>query len=175
MNYLDTYIAEKHVPEDFQKELRSLNKEDLSVISKFLEVLSPSNNSFQVLYKYMIEISARDKKSISEILSDEELRKIVDGDKGSRKEKLSLVRRYLELKRFPEKNKIQDLMGLTVSNIRKEYGVILDLPDELEGDTVHVQFSIKSAEDFGNKLRKLEELRDSNQLEHLFDILMGRI
>lgn len=173
-NYIDTYIEEKRIPSDFESKIKAHSPEDLDSLSSFLEALSPSSNSFQLIYKYLIEISVRDKKTISEILADDRIKKIIYLENGSRKEKLSLVRKALELSRFPEKNKFYDSVSTLVSDVRKEFGIKLVPPDELEGDSIDVQFIIKSEQDLRLKIDALTKLDSSKKVSELFDILMGR-
>lgn len=172
--FLNNYLIEKHFPTDFSAQILSFDPELKQQVVVLFSELSPSFNSFNVLYDLAYEVSKKDNTKISDIFKNPEILSIISSDKGSRKDKLSKIRTTLEKLRYPEKFNILDHTRVLTKEIKSTYSVNLDLPEELEGDSIEVKFTIKSEKDLENKIQNLNSLLSSKKIDELFNLLLGR-
>ena len=173
--YLNKYAHDKHLPADFYSELCLLDLKSKEKLVELLELLSPSANALQGIYRLANEIIRREGFTFVDLFSSDEITSVLLANKLSRKEKTTLLRKRLEELRFPEKHQIVNTAHQLVDEIKKTYAVKLSLPDELEGEVIDFSFSIKSQADLENKISNLISLKDSGQVSALFDILLGRV
>jgi len=173
--FLNQYSKEKYLAADFVAEVLKLDQSSLKVITNILKELNPSGNSLQVMFDLANQIAMKRKISIADVLNEIEVEQILNKDKISKKEKTSLIRKSLESLRYPEKQKILSDVSALVESIRRNHSVKVKLPQDLEGDTIELSFSIKSPENLESKTEDLLRLSKSPDIKRLFDHLLGRI
>lgn len=172
--FLNNYATEKHLPADFYAELRALDDRSKSMLVEVLELLAPSANALQGIYKLGNEIARREGLVFADYFKKDQIANVLALDKISRKEKTALLRRCLEELRFPEKYQIVNSAQELVTEIKKTYAIKLALPEELEGDAIDLNFTIKSQADLEKKIANLIALKESGQISAIFDVLLGR-
>lgn len=168
--FLDLYVKEKRVDEKLSSQLHGLLKESPELLGILVEDLAPSANTMRQILECAAEIGQRDGSSISRVL--ENAMKDIGG--ASRKEKQAELRRSLECLRYPIKTKVLEKAEELKRTLQGQYGVKVELPEDLEGDQVQVSLRIRSSEDLGNYLPRLARLAKDKNLDELFCLMLGK-
>ncbi len=168
-----TYIHDKHVAGTLAEDLLSLSPADRQAVERVLQEVSPSANTLRSYLQLAQEIAARDSASIAEVLDTTGLRKAVDREGVSRKEKQKLVRQELEALRYPMVAKLQARLHQSVATLRKECGLRFVLPKDLEGDSVEIRVSARSADDLRTLAKQFEQAAECEATGELFRVLRG--
>ena len=142
-------------------------------LPQYLENLKPSENAARALSHLARQIAKRDDILEKDVLGQEEILEICSREKLGRKDKLKNIRAFLEKQRYPEKAKIEKELNECLEKIRKEHSLKLNLPKELEGDSLDFSFSFKNPSELKEFSRKIEKLSEDRNLEEIFDILTG--
>ncbi len=169
---LKQYVEEKHVGGSLRERLEALGVDEQEALCAIL-ALSPSANTLQELLRLSVEIAARDGVSLHSVLSSEELLAILEREGVNRKEKQKLLRALLEETRFPEMKKIRDSLSAHQAQLRKECGLRLSLPEDLEGDSVSLEISARSPKDLEQLAARIKQLAKHPSTKAVFDILGG--
>jgi hypothetical protein len=69
--------------------------------------------------------------------------------------------------------RINGLVDASLANIRRELGVKLNVPRDLEGQKISVSFEASEADGFKKIAQICEQLSDHPDLKKLFSILRG--
>lgn len=167
------YIETRGVEGSLREKLEQLEKNQSFFIESLLEKLNPNPNILREILSLVFEISQRDSISFEDLLLNSELQALLDS-KESGKSKSAKFRTKLEKLRYPEKAKIEsDLLDLQ-KNITQKYGLKVELPMELEGESLEVKFSFKNVKQLENIATKLSEMSKDSFLEEIFFILSGQ-
>ena len=146
MSELIDYLSQRKADESFVSRVLELDEAVQFVLYDFSNKLSPSASTLREYLELAEEISKRESVGLKEVLAGEEILPILEGA-GSKKEKQKLIRKSLEKRRFPEYHQLLDSLNQEVEKIRKDTGVSLDLPADLEGDRLSSLVSVRSSED----------------------------
>lgn len=92
--FLNKYAAEKHIPAEFYAELRALDESSKNKLVEILEIIAPSSNALQGIYKLANEIARREGLTFSGLFNKLEIESIFALDKISRKEKTALSKAF---------------------------------------------------------------------------------
>ena len=142
-------------------------------LPKHLSDLSPSKNAGTGLLELARQIANRDELNLEEVLSSEEIIKVCEKEKLGRKDKLRSVRLHLEQRRFPVLKEIEvELTDLT-RKIQKEVGLSVELPSDLEGDTLSFKIKARSPEELELASKRFQALADKDEMKRIFSILAG--
>lgn len=172
---VETYIIEKSVEGALLERLSRSTSEEKQALSKILSELSPSANTLKIFLTLADEISARDKVTSESVLSEPHLIEILCAEKISKKEKQKKLRVALEERRFPIRKKIQNELEACKKEILKNTGLKVEIPEELEGDSVELTIKARSNEDVQKASQKLSALAEQESLKKIFQILRGEL
>ncbi len=138
-----------------------------------LSALSPSDNASRALLGLARQISKRDGVSQQEVLDSEKIVEICLREKLGRKDKLKLVRDFLERKRYPLKAKLEKELSDCSDGVLKSLGVKLELPAEFEGDNISFKVKAKNLSEISTASKKILELSSNPEMARIFAILSG--
>ncbi len=144
-------------------------------LPEHIALLSPSKNAEVALLELARQIANRDELEIQEVLSDSYILEVCSREKLGRKDKLKLVRAKLEQIRFPLLKDLESRLERCKKAIQKELGLTLELPAQLEGDTISLRLKFRSEVDVLNASKKLGSLAKMDQTKEIFSILSGEI
>ncbi len=170
---IEQYINEKRLEGTLRSRLEESSPSERQALAPVLE-LSPSANTLQEILRLAGEIAARDQQELSRILSSSALASVIEQEDLNRKQKQKLLRQSLEDLRYPELKKLRDELEYHQKTIRKECGLRLSLPEDLEGDSLTLEVSARSPEDFKALSLRFEELAEHPSTKAVFAILGGR-
>jgi len=171
----ENYITERRVEGDLLERLQTLSLLEQQALNQFVAALSPSANTLREVIALVDGIAAREGVSFTDILSNPELAEIYAEQDWSRKEKQRRVRLVLEHRRYPVLTKIQNELQSCVSQIRSELGIVIELPKDLEGDTLSLSISANSPEKFAVLGEKLKQASSHAALKRIFQLLHGEL
>ena len=171
---LADFIQEKHAEPAFAELLLGLSDDAVSVVQQLIQTLSPSANTLRGYLELAREIGKRDELSPHAVLGATEVLKILAHDGWSKKEKQKRVRDHLEMIRYPWRAARERSIAEIVSKIRREFGVALECPEDLEGDALTLSLSFRSKEELQALADRLSAVATSADLDKLFGLLTGK-
>ena len=172
---LEIYVAEKRICGDLLDRITALEEGDAEALCWFVKELNPSANTLRGFIALLEEISRRESVPLCVLLSRQALRLIVQDAGWSRKEKQARVRRLLRRWRFPEMASIEDEMEREIAKLIEATGLRLELPQDMEGDSVSLLLRVRSPDDFPEIARKLLVLHQHPSSARLFSLLHGEV
>ena len=169
---IEQYCSKHKIQGQLLAQLYSLDPSSKESLLGVLSSLRPSANTLRNILKLSGEIAKRDKKEFSDLFSKKEIQDILNSELG-RKHKQEKITEELKLIRFPEMAKIKNEIASSINELRKEYGLRLNLPENLEGDKLRVQIEAKNADELLEKAKNLCSLSKDENLEKIFSTLKG--
>jgi hypothetical protein len=116
------------------------------------------------------EISVRERVTIAEILSRDEIRRIADA-RGSTPARASAFIDALRQTRFPRLRKMQERLRAEIAALKLPRGISLDLPKELGSDELTVSLRARSAGELDKLVGALN--RSSAGIARIVELLGG--
>ncbi len=176
---LQKFVEERRVEGSLLAVIEELYPEHRETLEFLVEELRPSANTFRDLIDLAKDIGARERKPFAAVLSKPLVEQFLGGDEGvsglSAKDKQKRLRVELERLRFPERTRITERLALLSLELRKSYGVDLELPEDLEGDTLVLSLKIRSPEQCESAVEKLREFPRDPRLQEIYEILLGDV
>ena len=170
---IKNFTEGKKLDKQFSDWLSTLEEADSVTVGRLVEILKPSLNQLKDFSSLAREISNRDNTSIAAQFESEEALAVLENEKLSRNDKLNSIGKILRDKRFPFKAELEKRLTKLQSDIRKNHGLKIEYPKDLEGVELKISISGKSPADFKEKSRQLEALSESKELEQIFSELLG--
>lgn len=171
---IQQFLDERRVEGALRENIEGLLPEHEPTLARLINELHPSGNTMREMLRLAREISVRDKQNLSEIFSESVLESLFRDGKLSTKEKQKKVRKYLEKKRYPEKSRLEDEALQLSRKIREKFGLHLQLPEDLEGDSIELQLSFRDGAQMKQFGERLVACADSEELSRVFQVLLGR-
>ena len=116
------------------------------------------------------EIAVRERITVAEILSRDEIRRIADAP-GSAPSRASAFIETLRRTRFPRLRKMQERLRAEIAALKLPRGLSLDLPRQLGSDELTVSLRVRSADELSKLVAALN--RSSAGLARIFELLGG--
>ncbi len=116
------------------------------------------------------EIAVRERTTIAEVLSRDEIRKIADAP-GSRPARASAFIEVLRQIRFPRLKKMQERLRAEIAALKLPNGISIVLPRELGSDELSISLRVRSADELGKLVAVLN--RSSAGLTRIVEMLGG--
>jgi hypothetical protein len=116
------------------------------------------------------EIAVRERITVAEVLSRDEIRRVADGS-GSGPARASALIEALRKTRFPRLRAMQERLRAEVAALKLPRGISVDLPKELGSDELTVSLRMRSADDFGRLVAALNQ--SSAGLARIVEMLGG--
>jgi hypothetical protein len=167
------FIDNRRVEGDFRCELLAYGEPDRQVIARLVSALNPSANALRAILAIAREIAARDEVSLAGVLSRADLAEVLSAPNFNFQEKQRRVAKALRRTRFPQLAEIEDELDRSQYEIRRNFGIAMKLPADLEGDTVEFSVRARSPEDLLRAAKQMEEAASSAALRGVFKILKG--
>lgn len=169
---IESYIQEKHVEGVLKARLEELLPEERQALEPLL-ALGPSANTLQEILRIAAELAVRDSQALASVLSSASA-PVISREGVGRKQKQKLIREALQDLRYPELKRLKENLELHQQKIRKDCGLKLQLPDDLEGDSLSVEVSARSSEELLKLSERFRELAEHPSTKAVFEILGGR-
>lgn len=170
---LSQYLSLKQISGTLFDDLLELGNREQEALGHLVETLLPSANTLRETLRLSREIALRDECAIADVLTRQELREVLEQEGASRKQKQHLLLVELKRLRYPEISRISLELEKGLRELIKETGLRLELPKDLEGDTLSLTISAKSPEDFLELSKKLEILGGHLETKRIFSLLRG--
>ena len=116
------------------------------------------------------EIAVRERITVAEVLSRDEIRRVADGS-GSGPARASSFIEALRKIRFPRLRAMQERLRAEVAALKLPRGISVDLPKELGSDELTVSLRVRSADDLGRLVAALN--RSSAGLARIVEMIGG--
>ena len=172
MDVLETFIEERQVDEKLRAKLFELAPEERGSVENLISQLSPSANTLREYLRLGEEIAIREERSLDAVLGSLEISQLLEYP-SSKKERQKLIRQALEQQRFPKVHKLRSELESCQKEILADLGLRIELPRDLEGDTLSVTISAKNARDFEAQGVKMTELSAHPALARIYSLLKG--
>ncbi|HQH25775.1 MAG TPA: hypothetical protein PLP17_00135 [Oligoflexia bacterium] len=170
---IEDYIAEKHVGGSLLSILRRLEAQDSRSVCALIEAINPSANTLRGLLDLVYEICRRDARKLHEVLALPVVHDVVRHEKLSRKEKQKALRIELEALRYPQMNSVRCKINAAQQELLRQFGLRVEAPKDLEGDTLTVRLSVRSLNEFADYAEKLKLLSRHPAAGEMFKLLRG--
>lgn len=170
---LSQYLSQKQITGTLFEDLLEVGDREQEVLGCLVETLLPSANTLREILRMSREIALRDGQAIADVLMRPELREAVEQEGKSRKQKQHQLLVELKRLRYPEISKVLLELEKGLRELIKETGLRLELPKDLEGDTLTMTVHAKSPEDCLDLSRKLEILGEHPETRRIFSLLRG--
>lgn len=168
------YLVEKSIDGTFAARLSQSSAEDRLVIEQILKQLRPSANMLRDLLRLVDDICAREKIALSQLFGETEFSMVLFDDVRGQKDKLQKIKRQLEARRYPETQKIWQELEQCQRALMRETGLRIELPKDLEGDTLHCTVAFRSVTECTATIQKLTALKSHRAFERILSLLTGR-
>ena len=170
---LKEYASQRKFSRSMMETLEELSFDDVVAVERLVSALQPSENTLRGILQLSTEVSARDKVVLSSLLNSTELVTIMTRSKVNRKDRQRAVREWLEGERYPLKQRISGELASLRRELVRESGFKIELPPQMEGDSLTVQMKISTTEECRSASEKLLALAESPSCQRVFDILQG--
>jgi len=173
-NALEQYVQSRVQDAKFASWLGSSSQETARVIERYIQQLRPSANALKAILELARDIAARDDTSLVQVLGEAELTQVLgDGDL-NKKDKYARIRYLIERKRFPEKAAVEDALHLLTKELLSTHGIRLELPDDLEGDSISMNLRFRSKEELLQVSERVSQLSKDERVARVFELLSGQ-
>lgn len=171
---IDCYVTAKGISGALATRLSQTKAEDRAVLEQILGQLHPSANMLRDLLRLADDICAREGISFSQLFGLTELHHVLCDQVSGQKDKLHKIKRLLEARRYPESHKIRQELDQCQRMLVRETGLKIELPKDLEGDTLHCTIAFRSAAECADIIDKLAALKSHPAYERILSLLTGR-
>lgn len=156
------YIDLKDINFRLIKDLLKLPGEVISQIAVWIEYTGMRVNIFKRVLENLIDIYRRD-NNLNQI-KNIEFKLIED-----RKERERCIYKHLFKIRYPEYSCLKQKAN-TIVEFYLERGILIDLPEYFEGDSINIIFRVKKGDDFKSFRKKLDYI-DEEKIDDLLGML----
>lgn len=175
---LQSFLQDRQVEGEFRAQLLALDAGTQAAVGQLVSVLAPSANALRELLSMATDVAARDRVTLQDVLSEREILTLVaDLDSQQRssnkKQLFAEVKQHLFARRYPEVARVQSRLAALQKEIATRFGLRVELPPELEGDTLSVSIKARSVDDFAKLGAAMQELSRSQQLREIYALLKG--
>jgi hypothetical protein len=116
------------------------------------------------------EIAVRERVTVADVLSRDEIRRIADGSASGPARAGALIEALRQI-RFPRLRAMQERLRAEVAALKLPRGISVDLPKELGSDELTVSLRVRSADDLGRLVAALNQ--SSAGLARIVEMLGG--
>ncbi len=144
--------------------LSLFNRDDWNTVFNFIMNLKTGTKKRNEIINMLFDISKRDNVSVEEIVSSENIIKILKS-KIDPPQKAERIYRYLYKIRYPEISKYADILSKKIKNINLPRNLHLEMPRYFEKWEFNISFRFKNIEDFKKGVETLNQILKSKNLE----------
>ena len=172
---LATWVEDRRANTQLVSRLIRGDKKERDVLVNWIEVLAPSANTLREFLRLADEVAARDGITAGEVLAAPELEKLLCAEGISRKDKQRLLREELEARRYPIRRRILERLTELQEQIAIETGAKVELPEDLEGDSIVFCLRARSPQQLATSAAQLAERAMGPGISELFAVMLGKI
>jgi hypothetical protein len=170
---LHVYLSEKQIVGHRRQEFDSLSGTDREVLIRLVDALKPSAGAFLEIIRLAREIAVRDRCSLQQVLEDAGTWSAANTH-GSAKQQTKLLTHALTRRRFPETARIEEKLERCRRSIAQDLGLRVEVPPDLEGDSLSLGVQFSSVDQLREIARKLDCLADHPSTSEMLLTLRGR-
>jgi len=150
-----------------------LSGPDREALLNLAQGLDVGQNHLRDLLDWLEEIKLRDGVSFAEILSREELSRIMSDPRLGRNDKLKRLKDELRRLRFPRMARIEKEIHQRVGEMKLKPQIQVNVPSGLESGTVTVQVKATDCDEMKRLIGDLVRLSEGEQMKQIFALLRG--
>lgn len=162
---LQEYVVRQNLSLSTSILFSSLDKEGQGAILPLLEALHPGENRVKEIITFVREISLRHGVSVSSVLANEEIGKIINDQDTPRNQRLEQLRRIVKEIRFPRLTAMEEKFSQYKRSLSLPPHITFHPPPFFEGEEFRMELRFKDFRAFRElvtKLRQIAEGEDNN-------------
>jgi ParB-like chromosome segregation protein Spo0J len=137
-----------------------LDKEAQGAILPLLEALRPGENRVKEMISFLREISLRDGVSVSSVLAEEKLGKILDDPDTPRPQRIERLRKILKEMRFPRLTAMEEKFAQYKRSLSLPPHITFHPPPLFEGEEFRMELRFKDFRAFRELVTKLHQIAE---------------
>lgn len=158
-----------------QERWLGLSEADREALLALALALKVGENHLKDLLDWLEEMALRDGASIAQILSREEISRIMSAPRLGRSDKLKRVKDELRKLRFPRLARIEDEIRRRIREMKLKPQVALTVPAGLEGGTVTIEMKATSYDELKRLFGEVAQVIEGQGMREIFALLHGEI
>ena len=129
-------------------------------------------NQFRDVFDLLQDIAARRGYGIAEVLADRPVAAVMHTPAG-RSDKIKALKAVLRRLRYPQLAAVEKRLDELRRQLGLSQGIVFELPQNLEGESISIRFSGRSAVELRGHASALVAALQKEQVEEMFRILEG--
>ena len=175
MNTLRNYLDERQIHDSLRQNLFALSPDAQEIVADIIRALRPSANTLRDILRLGEEICLRDGTTWGRLFSEGPARNaLAPGMALGAKDRAKELKRFLERKRFPETSAIEAKLEKCRTQLRRDVGLSVETPQDLEGDSVSLTLRFHSPEELAPLAEQSMKLAGHPALAQIFQLLKGQ-
>lgn len=138
--------------------LARFSREERESIGRFLAPLRLGENILREMLTFLWEISHRDGIGIDDLLSAQEIQRVLPDSHLSGPQKIQAIRKFLREKRYPRLSALEERFRSFRKGMRFSPKVTITPPPFFEGDRFKIEIGFESLEEYEAVLGELQNL-----------------
>lgn len=170
------YIVKQNLSLSTSVLLSSLDKDGQGAILPLLEALRPGENRVKEMVSFLREISLRDGVSVSSVLANEEIGKIINDQDTPRPQRMEQLRRIVKEIRFPRLTAMEEKFAQYKRSLSLPPHVTFYPPPFFEGEEFRMELRFKDFRAFRELVTTLRQIAEGedNDMDPLLELGYGR-
>jgi hypothetical protein len=152
---------------DLQKKYKI---DDIKQILVFFQNLSPGLNRQRELLILLEELAHNEDKTVSELIEDKEIIKIISDGSLAKPQKLSMIIRLLNEKRFPEMIKLKTRFELLAKEAKLSENPKILSPRNFEDTNFKIELKFNNIETYLNLCKKMSNSYETGEINRFFEL-----
>jgi hypothetical protein len=168
-----TYAASKRIGDPTLERWLSQRSGDRDAVLALVERLRLGENQVRDLIDRLEDVAARRGSSPGAVLADPAVRAVLERGLG-RNQTIHALRLALNRLRYPQMAVVEEELRRLVGGLRLPSGVRVELPADLEGDSVAVVVSAPTASELRARLQSLAGAVAGEEVDRIYALLEGK-
>jgi len=136
--------------------------EEQESLAGFLAPLRLGENVLREILTFMWEISRRDGVRVDEVISGEEMRRLLSDGRLSGPQRIEAIRRVLREKRYPRLSALEETFRSARKRMRLSPKILLKPPPFFEGNRFRIEIGFETLEEYRAALSELRDLPEES-------------
>lgn len=146
------------VPPETAFLMNGVNQADQGAFLRLIETLRLGRNRQREFWALLADVARLQEKSVSDLLSGEEIRAVMEEEKLTHSQKTERLKELLWHWRYPKYSETRDRFEAILAEAKLPPDIHLQPPAYFEGERFQVSFGFVSAKDFEEKIAILSRL-----------------
>jgi hypothetical protein len=151
--------------------INSFSRKEREDILYLIKKLNLNTNKQRELLNLLEEISKRDKKRVSEIISDLKLNIVINNSSLNLEEKFKRIRYLLKKLRYPLWSKDEEVIKSLMKELKITPKIKLSFTPFFEKNEIKVEFNFKNTQELKNLSKDLFEISSKEKLQKIVDLI----